>query len=127
VYETLCAETDAALAAGDGVIADATFLRRADRERLARVARQHRRPLVFVECAADEAVVRARLTARAAGPSLSDARWATYLAQRVAREPGAAGEPHLAVDTSAGLEAAWTGTLRSLWQWRQGRPLARSL
>src|SRR6185369_13443404 len=32
VYETLCADADAALAAGRGVVADGTFVRRADRD-----------------------------------------------------------------------------------------------
>ena len=74
VYETLCDEVDRRLAAGYPVIADATFLRAADRARLATVAHAHRRPIVFVECTADEHTVRARLTAREDGASLSSKR-----------------------------------------------------
>jgi uncharacterized protein len=122
VYDTLFAEVDRTLAAGRGVIADATFIRAADRRRVAAVARRHRRPLVFVECRAEEAVIRERLTARDASPTLSDARWETYLDQRRHREPPALDEPHVTVDTTGGLEAARAVALRSLWQWRCGRP-----
>ncbi|MGH8311449.1 MAG: AAA family ATPase, partial [Steroidobacteraceae bacterium] len=83
-YAVLCAEVDAQLAAGRAVIVDATWMRRADRNRLAAAARAYRCPLVFVECRADEAAIRKRLHARALGPSLSDARWDTYVEQRQA-------------------------------------------
>lgn len=120
-YAALAAEADAALAARQGVVADATFIRRADRDRLAAVARAHRRPLLFVECRADEAVVRRRLEARTAASSLSDARWDTYLSQRAEREPFAAGEPVVDVDTGAAPTAARAAAMRWVWRWRQGR------
>jgi predicted kinase len=123
VYEALCVEADAALAAGQGVIADATFLRAADRRRLAAVARQHRRPCIFVECRADEEVIRARLDARDRARSLSDARWETYLGQRAQHEPLRPDEPHIVVEASGELETARAAALRQLWRWRQGRPL----
>jgi hypothetical protein len=119
-YAALCVEADRALAAGRGVVADATFMRVADRGRLVAVARGHRRPVVFVECRADEPVVRARLTARAHASSVSDARWETYLGQRAEREPLAADEPHVVVDTSRGLPEARAAALRGLWRWRRG-------
>ncbi|HYY05727.1 MAG TPA: AAA family ATPase, partial [Candidatus Limnocylindria bacterium] len=124
VYEALCAEADAALAAGHGVVADATFLRAADRERLAGVARGRRCPCIFVECRADEDVIRARLDARDRAPSLSDARWETYLGQRAQHESLRPDEPHIVVETSGALETARAAALRQLWRWRQGRPLA---
>jgi aminoglycoside phosphotransferase family enzyme/predicted kinase len=120
-YEALAAEVDRTLEAGRGAIADATYLRAADRQRLAAVARRHRRALVFVECHADAAVVRERLAGREHGPPLSDARWDTYLAQREGQEPLGEGEPHVIVDTTAGLAAARASALRALWQWRRGR------
>jgi aminoglycoside phosphotransferase family enzyme/predicted kinase len=124
VYEALAADADAALAAGRGVIADATFLRHADRHRLAEVARRRRSPCMFVECRADEAVIRSRLEARTQAPApLSDARWETYLAQRERAEPLGADEPHVVVDTSAGLGPARAAAVRGLWPWRQGRPI----
>jgi aminoglycoside phosphotransferase family enzyme/predicted kinase len=123
VYETLAAEADAELEAGRAVIADATFIRAADRRGLARVAERRRAPIVFVECRADEAVVRARLEARASGVSLSDARWDTYVAQRQAAEPFEPGEPRVVVDTSGDPSVARAAAVRRLWPWRQGRPL----
>jgi uncharacterized protein len=53
VYARLCDETDGALAASRGVVADATFLRRADRDALAAVAARRGRPLIFLDCHAD--------------------------------------------------------------------------
>ena len=123
MYERLAAETDAALAAGRAVIADATFIRAADRRRLTAVAERRRCPIVFVECRADEAAVRARLEARANAPSLSDARWDTYMAQRGQQEPLGPSEPHVVVDTSGSLATARAAVIPLLWQWRQGRPL----
>jgi predicted kinase len=90
-------------------------MRRADRARLAAAARAQRRPLVFVECVATEAAVRERLEARAQAPSISDARWGTYVAQRAAWEPFGSGEPHLRVDTGGSTAAARAAALRALW------------
>ena len=73
------------LAAGCGVVADGTFIRRADRSALAAVAARHGRPLLFLECEADAATIRRRLEGRIEGPS--DARWPTYLRQREERDP----------------------------------------
>jgi hypothetical protein len=124
IYDALGAEADATLGAGRGVVADATFIRRADRERLRGVARRHRRPLLFLDCRADEAAIRARLGARDAAPSLSDARWETFVAQRERAEPLAPDEPHVVVDTTAGLATARAAALRGFWRWRWGRPPA---
>ena len=121
VYQTLCAEADAALAAGRGVIADATFIRAADRERLALIARRHRLPCIFVECQARAEAVRSRLEARDRTPSISDARWDTYVAQRAQFEPFAATEPHMVVETSGSPDAVRADALRRLWEWRHGR------
>jgi aminoglycoside phosphotransferase family enzyme/predicted kinase len=123
-YAALIAQVEAGLEAGRGVVVDGTFLRRADRDRLARAALRQRRPHVFVECRADAAVVQARLVAREQAPSVSDARWETYLAQRVRCEPFGADEPHLVVDTGGDEEAARGAAVRALWAWRRGRTAA---
>jgi len=122
VYRTLAAHADAALADGTSVIADATHQRAADRRALAAVAARHRAALLFIECRAGEAVVRARLEARDAS-SESEARFDTYLAQRKTFEPLRDDEPHLVVDTGGLLARARTAAVRALWRWRQGRPL----
>jgi aminoglycoside phosphotransferase family enzyme/predicted kinase len=118
VYETLVREVDAALAAGHGVIADATFLRRGDRARVAEVAARHGRPCIFVETTAPEALVRARLAARTAA-DVSDARWETYLTQQQAYEPFGPEERRLVIATDATPEAARAAALRALWEWHR--------
>jgi aminoglycoside phosphotransferase family enzyme/predicted kinase len=124
VYRTLAVEAERALAAGRGVIADATFIRRADREALAAAAARERRPCVFVECRADPGIVRERLGARANGPALSDARWDTYLVQRVRQEPYGDDEPHFTLDAGAGAAAVRDAALAALWTWREHREAA---
>jgi hypothetical protein len=126
VYAALVAEVEAALAAGESTIADATFLRRADRRRLQEAARRERRACVFLECRAAEAAVRARLGARDQEPSLSDARWQTYLGQRRECEPFGADEPRLVIDTGGSPADARAAAVRSLWRWRQETPLTAS-
>jgi aminoglycoside phosphotransferase family enzyme/predicted kinase len=120
-YAALLAEVERTLEAGQGVIADATFIRRADRDRLARVARRQRRPYVFVACRAEEEVIRTRLAAREKGCATSDARWETYLGQRARCEPLGADEPHVSVDTGDTPASARAMALRALWPWRRGR------
>jgi len=121
VYEALSVDADAALAAGRGVVADATFIRAKDRDRLARIAADRRCPIVFVECRAGERIVRGRLDARRNTASPSDARWDTYVAQRTEWEPFGPDEAHFAVDTGGALAAARATAIRRLWPWRQRR------
>jgi uncharacterized protein len=116
VYARLCDEADAMLGAGSGVVADATFIRRAGREALAAVAARHARPLLFLDCEADPATIRRRLDARTGGPS--DARWATYLRQREERDPFDPEEPQRTVDTAGDLNDVVEETLPALWRWR---------
>ena len=115
VYARLCDEADAELAAGGGVVADATFIRRQDRKALAAVAARHRRPLLFLECEADPATVRRRLDARRDGPS--DARWDTYVSQRDEREPFGTDEPHRTLDTAHDLRDVLEEHLPAIWRW----------
>jgi len=116
VYGRLCDEADATLAAGCGVVADGTFIRRADRAALAAVAARHGRPLLFLECEADAATIRRRLDGRIDGPS--DARWATHLGQRAERDPFGVDEPHRTLDTTGDLGNVLEETLPALWRWR---------
>jgi predicted kinase len=116
VYARLRDQADAALAAAGGVIADGTFIRRADRAALTAVAARHGRPLLFLECAADEATIRQRLESRTVGPS--DARWPTYLRQREECEPLGPDEPHRTVNTTGDLVDVLEEVLPALWRWR---------
>lgn len=130
VYEELAAGARAALTAGEPVLLDATFHRRASREPLHALARALRVPLIVVHCVADESVVRQRLEERAtrpreaaAGqPALSDAGVEVYLAQRAAAEPPGDDEHVLRVDTAGARDDVRDRTLRALWQWRRSHP-----
>jgi hypothetical protein len=122
VYQILGAEVAAALDAESGVVVDATFMERAERRRLVEIARRRRAPVVFLECRADEAIVRARLGGRAEGTSLSDARWDTYRAQRARWEPWGEEATHLVIETSGAAARARAEAVARLWRWRQGRP-----
>jgi aminoglycoside phosphotransferase family enzyme/predicted kinase len=118
IYGLLTARAAQALARGRGVVADATFLRRAQRDRLAVAAASHHARHVFVECRAPEAAARERLTRRR--DSLSDARWETYVDQRGEYEAFGPDEPHVLLDTGRPFEP-WTA-LRALWSWYRDVP-----
>ena len=115
VYARLCDEADAALASGRGVVADATFIRRQDRQALAAVAARHHRPVLFLECEADPVTIRRRLDARRGAPS--DARWATHLRQREEREPFGPEETRRTVDAGRDLHDVLEEHLPAIWRW----------
>jgi aminoglycoside phosphotransferase family enzyme/predicted kinase len=103
-YQAVLDEASSALAAGHGVILDATFQLRIGRDAARALARQHGAPFLLVECRCDEEEIRRRLqqrTERGGGPS--DADWGVYIEQRHRFEAIAADEEvdHLVVDTAA--------------------------
>jgi aminoglycoside phosphotransferase family enzyme/predicted kinase len=102
-YREILSRADALLAAGEGVIVDATCRRSGDRERLRRLAAARGAPLHFIRVTCPEDVVRQRLEERAReGASLSDATWEVYLRQKEEFEPFPEGEEEsLVVDNSA--------------------------
>ena len=105
-YQEMLAAAGRRLADGKGVILDATFQRRADRDGARRLARDHGVPLLFVECRCTADTARQRLGARAAeGSGPSDADWNVFLEQRRRYEPFTAteGPYHLVVDTTSGF------------------------
>jgi aminoglycoside phosphotransferase family enzyme/predicted kinase len=115
VYARLCDAAAAALAAGRGVVADATFIRRATREALASVAARHGSEVFFLGCEAHPDVIRERLDARREGPS--DARWNTYLRQHEEHQPFTPAELHRTVDTGGAVADALDVVLPALWAW----------
>lgn len=130
VYAALVGEARAALAAGDPVLLDATFHRRAARAPLHALARELRVPIVVVACVAEEDTVRERLRLRverpaessAGQPALSDAGFEVYLEQRAHAEPPGADEPSHRIDTSGARETVLENALRALWAWRRTHP-----
>jgi predicted kinase len=104
-YQTLFDEAAAALAAGRGVILDATFQLRVGRDTARSLAQQHDVPLLIVECRCAEEEVRRRLQQRVErGDSESDADWNVYLEQRRRFEPFGPEEDRLIVDTAASTD-----------------------
>jgi predicted kinase len=72
-YDELFRRADVVLSSGRGVILDATFRGRDLRLRARELAHRHGRPFRLVEAICDDTTLRARLRARAAGVSVSDA------------------------------------------------------
>jgi uncharacterized protein len=94
------------LAAGTGVILDATFTRAEGRLKAARLAAETGADFFVIECTLDEASVRERLEQRLKGASVSDGRWEIYLPQKKAFEPvtEVPAQNHIVIDTSDALE-----------------------
>jgi uncharacterized protein len=87
-YASMAREAEKQIMNGKGVILDATFTRRAQREKIVYLARKHQTPLLVIHCASSAATANQRLSQRAAqGTDISDGRWDIYLAQKAAEEP----------------------------------------
>ena len=100
VYATCHRRLKRGLAAGPCVVFDATNLQDRARAALGRIAEQRGAELVVVVAYATEAVIRARLAARARGHDphdLSDADWVVHLKLRRAAEP--IERPHMIANT----------------------------
>lgn len=88
------------LEAGWPAVVDAAFLRRWQRETFSGLAGEFKVPFLVVACGASEAVLRERVTRRAAsGHDASEADLAVLNHQIAGAEPFAAEEKRLAVDT----------------------------
>jgi uncharacterized protein len=86
-YEEVLRRADAVLASGRSVILDATFSRREWRGRARALAVTRDARFAFVQATCDEPTLRARLQARAKGPSESDADLDVLERTRAAFEP----------------------------------------
>jgi hypothetical protein len=88
VYRQLARAAEQSIEEGSGAILDATFIERAKREKIARIAAKYNVPLFVVQCRASDETTETRLAQRAAeGKDLSDGRWEIYLKQKSACEP----------------------------------------
>ena len=100
-YAELFAQAEMQLAAGHGVILDATFQRRTGRDTARALARAHGVPFLIVECRCSDGEVRRRLERRAhEHHTASDADWSIYLEQRSHYEVFADDEDCLLLDTT---------------------------
>jgi len=107
-YERLAALAGSVLEAGYTTIVDATFLRRANRERFAALARRLRVPMLILDFQASPTCLTQRVRARSHGPrDASDAGEAVLAAQRANAEPLDAAEraSTVAFDTDVPLDA----------------------
>ncbi|UPU34432.1 AAA family ATPase [Geomonas paludis] len=92
-YDALLVEAERSLAGGRGIVADATFQRRADRERFRELAARMGVPFLVVETRCPEEVTRERLERRRHDPTdVSDARWEQYQQQRAEFQAPQSGE-----------------------------------
>jgi hypothetical protein len=106
-YAAMAYAAEKQIIRGNGVILDATFGARTQRQEIARLAALHRIPLAVIHCSASDAVIERRLRDRAAqGADISDARWEIYVAQKRAHEriDEFAAENVLELDTDAPIE-----------------------
>ena len=101
-YAELLNRAEERLAAGRGVIVDATLRHTADRAPFRQLAARHGARFHIIHAICPEELLRQRLEARRRDPAEpSDGRWEVYLHQRDDFEPPTAGEGNLlTVDTS---------------------------
>jgi len=101
-YEEMFRRMENISCAGHSVVADASFSRRGERDRVREIARKSGAQCVFVHVACDEETMRRRLTARREDPSaISDGNWELMLRQRADFEPLSPGEETwIEVDTT---------------------------
>jgi aminoglycoside phosphotransferase family enzyme/predicted kinase len=100
-FDEVFRRAEVVMRSGRGVILDATFRDRAFRLRARALANRYDRPFRFVETICDDTTLRARLRARAAGTSVSDATEDILDKIRSEFEPVTELEPveHVRVDT----------------------------
>ena len=88
IYAKMARMADKLLTQGRAVILDATFLRRAQREKIARIAEKHRIELLSIHCSAASEITKERLLQRASlATDVSDGRWEVYLKQKEIYQP----------------------------------------
>jgi uncharacterized protein len=87
-YAEIARLAEKEITATNGAILDATFGRRADRERVLRLAAKHSVPLAVIHCVASDETTKKRLARRAEeGKDISDGRWEIYVRQKETSEP----------------------------------------
>jgi aminoglycoside phosphotransferase family enzyme/predicted kinase len=105
-YDRLLAIAEAALAGGVGVVLDAAYLRRAERDQARALAARLGVPFAIVECHAPDGVLADRIRRRqAADHDPSDADLAVLARQQAWQEPPQADEPLHRLDTARPLAA----------------------
>jgi len=113
-YRALYDQARAELLAGRGVLVDATFRRRADRQAFRALAGELQVPFQLIETRCPEPVIRERLERRRLDPAEpSDGRWELFPSQKAEFEPPERGES-IVVDTTLALPAAVDQALKGM-------------
>jgi aminoglycoside phosphotransferase family enzyme/predicted kinase len=87
-YAKMARDAEKQIVLGKGAILDATFGRKAQREKIIQVAAKQKVALLLIHCSSDEATTERRLRLRTAqGMDVSDGRWEIYVAQKAVYEP----------------------------------------
>jgi aminoglycoside phosphotransferase family enzyme/predicted kinase len=122
VYGELLRRASVVLASGRPVVIDASFRSRAHRSAARELARANGAPLLFVECRVDRELARARLEARARGPSVSDGRLAIFDAFAAQFEPVTefSESEHIVVDTRRDFQVTLAELNERLSVWPHG-------
>ena len=82
-YAKMARDAQKLIASGKGVILDATFIQREQRQRMARLAAKRHVPILLIHCSVAEETIQQRLIQRVAqGLDVSDGRWEIYLRQK---------------------------------------------
>jgi len=82
-YAKMARDAQELIVRGKGVILDATFTQREQRQRMVRLAAKLHVPIVLIHCSVAEQTIQQRLLHRAAqGLDASDGRWEIYLKQK---------------------------------------------
>jgi aminoglycoside phosphotransferase family enzyme/predicted kinase len=99
-YRKMTEEAERHLAAGEGVILDATFQKASQRSAVFEAAERRGAPVAIIHCHSREGLIRERLARRAeAGNDISDGAWPVYLKQKDLFEPFAESSNYFALDT----------------------------
>ncbi len=86
-YTDMLRHAEKQIGRGNDAIVDATFVRRAQRDKCARLAERHNIPLALIHCSASDSATEKRLARRAAqGQDVSDGRWQIYVQQKSVAE-----------------------------------------
>lgn len=106
-YSTMARRAERLIADGNGVIVDATFVRRAHREKIIRLAEKHRIELLSIHCSVADEITKEHLLRRASlATDVSDGRWEIYVKQKEIYEPidEIAADKRLDLNTDASAE-----------------------
>ena len=122
VYAEVFRRAEIVVASGRPVVIDASFGSRAMRRAAQDLASRHNVPFRFIECRADPAVCRSRLTERALHRGVSDGRLEVFDAFRARYEAvdELAPDDHLVLDTTRSLGESVAALRARLECWPQG-------